>query len=97
MATAVVQSEPIEIYSPNYIREIDALLTEAPRELQGDRRLNKNSTRPYTNDAELIGIPTIVSVGKALADGEIEVKDRKTGERSRVAVADAAAALAVSG
>ena len=46
------------------------------------------------NDAELIGIPTIVIVGKALADGEIEVKDRKTGERSRIAVADAAAALA---
>lgn len=45
------------------------------------------------NDAELIGIPTIVIVGKALADGEIEVKDRRTGERRRVPVADAAGSI----
>ena len=32
-------------------------------------------------DAELIGVPTIVVVGKGLADGTIEVKDRATGER----------------
>ena len=48
------------------------------------------------NDAELIGIPTIVIVGKALADGEIEVKDRKTGERSRVAIGEAIPALTTS-
>ncbi len=48
------------------------------------------------NDAELIGIPTIVIVGKALADGEIEVKDRKTGERSRVAFSEAVPALTTS-
>ena len=40
-------------------------------------------------DAELIGVPTIVTVGKRLADGVIEVKDRATGEREDVAVADA--------
>ena len=43
------------------------------------------------NDAELIGIPTIVVVGKNLANGIIEVKDRATGERSDVPVADALA------
>src|SRR3954468_4300558 len=37
-------------------------------------------------DADLLGMPTIVVVGKALADGEVEVKDRRTGERKRVAV-----------
>ena len=37
-------------------------------------------------DAELIGVPTIVVVGKGLADGVIEVKDRRTGERENVAV-----------
>ena len=37
-------------------------------------------------DADLLGMPTIVVVGKALADGEVEVKDRRTGERTRVAV-----------
>ena len=29
-------------------------------------------------DAELIGVPTIVTVGRGLADGVIEVKDRRT-------------------
>ena len=33
-------------------------------------------------DADLLGIPTIVVVGKGLASGEIEVKDRRSGERS---------------
>ena len=37
-------------------------------------------------DAELIGIPTIVVVGKGLADGVVEVKDRATGEREDVPV-----------
>ncbi len=35
-------------------------------------------------DAELIGVPTIVVVGKGLADGTVEVKDRRTGEREDV-------------
>jgi prolyl-tRNA synthetase len=38
------------------------------------------------NDAELLGVPTIVVVGKGLAGGTIEVKDRKTGERTDVGV-----------
>jgi prolyl-tRNA synthetase len=42
-------------------------------------------------DAELIGVPTIVVVGKGLADGTIEIKDRRSGERRTVAVADAVA------
>jgi len=37
-------------------------------------------------DAELIGVPTIAVVGKGLADGVIEVKDRRSGEREDVAV-----------
>ncbi|MDD2858294.1 MAG: proline--tRNA ligase [Candidatus Nanopelagicales bacterium] len=45
------------------------------------------------NDSELIGIPTIVIVGKRLADGFIEVKDRRSGERQDVALADAVATL----
>jgi prolyl-tRNA synthetase len=38
------------------------------------------------NDAELIGVPTIVIVGRGLAEGTIEVKDRKTGDRVNIAV-----------
>ena len=37
-------------------------------------------------DAELIGVPTIVIVGKGLADGTIEIKDRRSGDRRTVAV-----------
>lgn len=40
------------------------------------------------NDAELIGVPTIVVVGRGLADGVVEVKDRRTGERTDVALAE---------
>ena len=40
-------------------------------------------------DAELLGIPTIVVVGRGLADGVIEIKDRATDERRDVPVADA--------
>ena len=39
-------------------------------------------------DAELLGVPTIAVVGKGLADGTIEVKDRRSGDRSDVPVAD---------
>jgi prolyl-tRNA synthetase len=39
-------------------------------------------------DAELIGVPTIVVVGKGLVDGVVEVKDRASGERQDVPVDD---------
>jgi prolyl-tRNA synthetase len=39
-------------------------------------------------DAELMGMPTIVVIGRGLADGVIEVRDRKTGEREDVPVAE---------
>jgi prolyl-tRNA synthetase len=43
-------------------------------------------------DAELIGIPTYVVVGKSLAaDGTVEIRDRRTGGSRSVAVVDAVA------
>lgn len=39
-------------------------------------------------DAELIGVPTILVVGKGLSDGVVELKDRRSGERQDVPVAD---------
>ncbi len=45
-------------------------------------------------DAELIGIPIIVIVGKALDYGKVEVRIRRTGERAEVLVADAASEIA---
>ncbi len=44
-------------------------------------------------DAELIGNPIIVVVGKALADGNIEVRLRSTGAKSEVSLATAVSAI----
>jgi len=41
-------------------------------------------------DSELLGVPTIVVVGKGLAQGTVEIKDRRTGERREVPVGSAA-------
>lgn len=49
-----------------------------------DDRTGKISPGVKFKDAELIGVPTIVVVGKGLAEGTIEVKDRRTGEREQV-------------
>jgi prolyl-tRNA synthetase len=43
------------------------------------------------NDSELLGIPTIVVVGKGLERGVIEVKDRGTGVREDIELVDAVA------
>jgi prolyl-tRNA synthetase len=45
------------------------------------------------NDAELIGVPTIVVVGRGLVQGTVEVKDRRSGERREVALQDVVAEL----
>jgi prolyl-tRNA synthetase len=44
-------------------------------------------------DSELLGVPTIAVVGKGLANGVIEIKDRRSGERREVAVAEAVAEI----
>jgi prolyl-tRNA synthetase len=44
-------------------------------------------------DAELIGVPTIVVVGRGLKNGVVEVKDRVSGERVEVPVDEAVAHL----
>jgi prolyl-tRNA synthetase len=42
-------------------------------------------------DSELLGVPTIVVIGKSLENGVVEVKDRATGERREVPVGDVVA------
>ena len=39
-------------------------------------------------DAELIGVPLIVIVGKGVADGNVELWDRRTGERATVPITE---------
>ncbi|GAA3085252.1 proline--tRNA ligase [Pseudonocardia yunnanensis] len=45
-------------------------------------------------DAELIGIPTIVVVGRGLANGVVEVKDRRSGDRIEIPLNGAVEQLA---
>ncbi len=65
-------------------------LEAAGVEVMYDDRL-KVSPGVKFKDAELLGVPTIVVIGRGLADGVIEIKDRRTGERREVAVELAAA------
>ncbi|HET7689908.1 MAG TPA: proline--tRNA ligase [Nocardioidaceae bacterium] len=76
----------------------DAMFAEASRiadELSArgltviyDDRAGKVSPGVKFKDAELLGVPTIVIVGKGLEQGTVEIKDRATHERQEVATAD---------
>ena len=44
-------------------------------------------------DAELLGIPTVVVVGKSLADGLVEVRDRRSGSSRTVALEETVVAV----
>lgn len=44
-------------------------------------------------DAEILGVPHIVIVGRGASDGRVEYWNRRTGERTEMAFADVAAAL----
>ena len=44
-------------------------------------------------DAELVGNRIIVVVGKALAEGNVEVRVRKSGDKKEVALSSAVAAI----
>ena len=40
-------------------------------------------------DSEILGMPTIVVIGRVSADGVVELRDRQSGEQVEVAVEDA--------
>ncbi|MDF6045221.1 proline--tRNA ligase [Streptomyces sp. JH14] len=48
-------------------------------------------------DAELIGVPKILVAGRRSAEGVLELKDRRTGEREELTVDEAIARLTVQG
>jgi prolyl-tRNA synthetase len=68
-------------------RIADELGTRGVTVLYDDRQ--KVSPGVKFKDAELIGVPTIVVVGKGLADGVVEVRDRASGAKVEVRVDDA--------
>jgi prolyl-tRNA synthetase len=62
---------------------LDVLLDDRPKVSPGVK----------FGDAELIGIPRVLVAGRGAADGEVELWDRRTGERSTLPLAEAVAAL----
>jgi len=73
--------------------QLAADLSAAGLDVLYDDRAGKISPGVKFKDAELIGVPSIITVGRGLADGMIEVKDRRTGERTDVPLAEAVAHL----
>jgi prolyl-tRNA synthetase len=63
------------------------LETEGLEVLYDDRE--KVSPGVKFKDSELLGVPTILVVGKSLENGVVEIKDRRSGDRREVPVADA--------
>ncbi|MCX6400083.1 MAG: proline--tRNA ligase [Propionibacteriales bacterium] len=73
--------------------ELVAGLSGAGLDVLFDDRAGKISPGVKFKDAELIGVPTIVTVGRGVVDGVIEVKDRRTGEKSELTLEGAVEAL----
>ena len=48
-------------------------------------------------DAELLGMPTIVVIGRGLVDGLVELRDRRSGERNEVPLAEVVGIVAAVG
>jgi prolyl-tRNA synthetase len=71
--------------------QLAAQLSEAGVEVLLDDRTASPGVK--FADAELVGVPTIVVVGKGLARGVIEIKDRRSGDRVEVPVDDAVSRL----
>ncbi|MGB3186340.1 MAG: proline--tRNA ligase [Ornithinimicrobium sp.] len=70
--------------------EVVAQLEQSGLEVIYDDR-RKVSPGVKFKDAELLGVPTIVVIGRGLATGVVEIKDRRSGEQREVPLADVAA------
>jgi prolyl-tRNA synthetase len=69
----------------------DELVTHGLTVLYDDRRGVSPGVK--FKDAELLGMPTIVVVGRGLVNGVVELRDRRSGEREEIAVEDAASLI----
>ena len=44
-------------------------------------------------DAEILGMPVILVIGRGLAEGKLELRDRRTGDKTEIAVGEAVTAI----
>ncbi|MFF1422811.1 proline--tRNA ligase [Streptomyces sp. NPDC058280] len=72
--------------------DVSEQLTAAGLRVLVDERPGVSPGVKFT-DAELIGVPHILVAGRRSAEGVVELKDRRTGEREELTVADAIARL----
>ncbi|GAA1841868.1 proline--tRNA ligase [Agromyces salentinus] len=72
--------------------QVSAELEQAGLDVLYDDR-PKVSPGVKFGDAELIGVPFILVVGRGAAEGQVELWDRRSGERRTLSVAEAVAAL----
>ena len=72
-------------------RLVADLAAAGARVLYDDR--TDQSAGVKLKDAELLGMPTIIVIGKGLADGVVEVRDRVNGTTTRIPVDEVTAAL----
>ncbi|MCW2524387.1 MAG: prolyl-tRNA synthetase [Frankiales bacterium] len=88
---------PFDVHVVPAHKNDEALFAEAERIAAGLEAagatvlLDDRKTSPGVKfaDSELLGVPTIVIVGRGLADGLVELRDRKSGERREIPVASA--------
>lgn len=86
----VITGKGEEIFS--YGDELVAELEAQGLEIMVDDR-PKTSPGVKFGDAELLGVPTIVVIGRGYKDGKLELKDRRSGEARDIEVAHAAAEI----
>ena len=72
-----------QIYGDLRVRDVEVLLDDR------DARAGVKFA-----DSELVGIPWRITAGRAVADGEVELTERATGDTQRVGIEDAVAEVA---
>ncbi len=85
---ATGKDEEVFVAAESLARELSA---RGLRVIYDDRR--QASPGVKFKDSELIGVPTIVVVGRGLASGTVELKDRRSGERREIALTGAVAEI----
>ncbi|HRC42113.1 proline--tRNA ligase [Nostocoides sp.] len=85
---AAAKDDEVRTYGEELTRALEAQGIEV---IYDDRR--QASPGVKFKDAELIGVPTIVVIGKGLSEGTIEIKDRRSGARRSVPVSAAVAQI----
>ena len=77
-----------DAHSREYAETLSTELENAGVQVLLDDRL-KTSPGVKFGDAELLGVPTILVIGRGFKDGMLELKDRRSGEARDIAVSDA--------